>query len=169
MISSFISKIINPSKTIQLIVFILSLTLPLDPINADKKSTQLIEIAHYLKIVHDKIQKNWQVKSIPLMELHRRYAIFTLWFSPKGKILKIKLSSSSGYDRFDKTLLQSIKKITRYPKPPQSIQQYLKKNGLQISFRRRVFKKKLLPLKRKYDSTVRVPNWRPTPIKRKKN
>ncbi|MCB9641173.1 MAG: TonB C-terminal domain-containing protein [Myxococcales bacterium] len=127
-----------------------------------KESTSpLLLTARYLARVHDRIQKSWETQKLPLMALHKRSATVTVWIDAKGKLKKIKIVQSSGLKSFDHSLLKAIYKSSPFEKPHPSILEDVQKTGLDIVFRKRVFKRKLKPLKLEYKGKTTVPNWTP--------
>lgn len=123
--------------------------------------------ARYMIGVNQKVQKAWKVDSIPLMLRHRLSAVVQLWISPKGKLLRYKLTQESGNKAFDRSLRKAIGQIKRFASPPPTLHKLLRTDGIEITFKRRVFRKKLLPLRTRVRSSVVVPNWRPRVMDRK--
>lgn len=121
---------------------------------------QLQLTARYMASVHQKIQKLWNTKQIPWVELHRRSAIIQMWIDEKGKLKRIKVTQGSQYQPFDKSLLEAIWKAIPYPTPPTGLVKMLQETGIEILFRRRVLQKKLKPLQLQYKKTIVAPNWK---------
>jgi TonB family protein len=138
---------------------------------ADKPSKQraapqpntLLLTAQYLVTVNQQIQKIWDVSEISIMELHNRSAVAQLWIDRRGRLHKYKLTQSSGLKVFDQSLIKAIRKAPPFPAPHKAIRNAIFKGGIEITFRRRVFRKKLLPIKRKYRDTTVMPEWPSTP------
>ncbi|TNE49762.1 MAG: TonB C-terminal domain-containing protein [Deltaproteobacteria bacterium] len=118
-------------------------------------------LARYMAAINKKIQKNWDISSVPLMELHRRTAVVHLFINAKGHLIKFRISQSSGLKSFDNSIIHAVRKSHPFTKPPKAIRKILRKNGSEITIRRRVFRKKLFPNRPHYRGTVVVPNWRP--------
>ena len=123
--------------------------------------SQMVLMARYLKTVYDQVIKNWDAKKIPLMKLHQRHAVAQLIINKQGRLIKFRLTHSSGVKLLDRTLIKAIKRANPFPPPAPVLRKLLITDGLEIAFRRRVFRKKLYPLKTKYRGTAVVPNWRP--------
>ena len=127
----------------------------------NSETSPLVLTARYLVHLHDKIQKAWDIQKLPLMDVHKRSTTLTLWIDAQGKLQKIKIAQSSGLDAFDHSLLKAVYKASPFDKPHPSFLEDAQKNGLDIVFRRRVFNRKLEPLKLKHAGENVVPNWTP--------
>lgn len=124
-------------------------------------ANEMILIARYMAEVHEKIQRFWDVKGISLMDLHRRHAVLQLWIDPRGQVIKFRITHSSGLAAMDRSLIAAVRKAHPFVAPPKPIVSLLKTDGLEITIKRRVFLKKLLPTKPHYRGTAVVPNWTP--------
>lgn len=121
----------------------------------------LLLSARYMSVINLKLQKVWNVSSVPLMELHRRIAVVHLFINAKGHVIKFRISQSSGLKSFDRSLIAAVRKAHPFVAPHPKLRKLLKTKGLELSIRRRVFRKKLFPNRPHYRGTVVVPNWRP--------
>lgn len=121
----------------------------------------LLLVARYMNEVHQKVQRFWNVKGISLMDLHRRYAVLQLWLDHKGRVIKFRITQSSNLRAMDRSLIEAVRKAHPFPPPPRGIASLLRNEGLEVTIKRRVFLKKLLPVKPHYRGTAVVPNWRP--------
>ncbi|MEM1007446.1 MAG: energy transducer TonB [Myxococcota bacterium] len=130
------------------------------PKSPSQNKASLLEMARYLAAVHDQVQKNWHPQRISLMEMHKRSATFTLWFTPKGTLRKLKITHSSGSPTFDRTLTHAIIQSAPFPKPPTSILSSAQWQGLEIVFRKRVFHKKRKALKVQHRGQAQAPDWK---------
>lgn len=139
-----------------LIPFALCLLTNFSPAQADGN---LLLTARYLVKIHNRVQNHWKPKGIPLMDLHRRGATMRLWLKKDGQLRRIKVVQSSGHKKFDKSLLKAISKAIPFPKPPKPLIATARNKGFEIVFRRRVFKKKKLPLNRKYKGSSVLYDW----------
>ena len=160
-------KTFHPATIIRSLVCVCLLSFGL-PTAAIAKQDPMLLTARYMTTIHQKLQKNWRSKKIPLMEIHLRSATVTLWLKKNGTLLKAKISNPSGNKAYDKALLASVKRSSPYPALPAHLHTQARKTGLDIVFRPRVFRKKLLPLKRKYKGSATIPNWVPKKSKNKK-
>lgn len=123
--------------------------------------SKMVLMARYLKAVYDQVLQHWDVKRVPLMKLHKQSAVAQLIIDKRGRLIKFRLNHSSKVKMFDKTLIAAIKRANPFPPPAPALRKLLRTQGLEIAFRRRVFRKKLYPLKTQYKGTAVVPNWRP--------
>ena len=137
---------------------------PAPPTAAEEKKAEdssLLLTTRYMTTLHQAIQKKWDTKKIPLMEMHNRSITVTLWIDAQGRLKKLKIVKTSGHKDLDHTLLKAIYKASPFPQPPSAILADIQQEGIDIVFRRRVFDRNLRPLQLDYKGQATVPTWTP--------
>lgn len=136
--------------------------------HAKNEAAIMLKTARYLSSVYQKVYAAWKIKGIPFMELHRRSATLRFWVKANGQLARIRVVQASGHKRFDLSLLRAVTQALPFAKPPHAIRSTVLKEGLEILFRRRVFKKKTLPLNTKYKGKMVLGNWQKKRVQARK-
>lgn len=71
----------------------------------------------YISLIQKKIKENWNVKDL-LSDLS---AIVSFRIYREGKVENIVIEKSSGYEKFDNSIIEAIKKINHWPSFPENI------------------------------------------------
>jgi TonB family protein len=153
-------------RTLPFLLGLLCFVVSATPSNANS----LLLTARYLHKIHKKIEKKWDKRKLPVMELHKRSVTLTVWIGKKGTLLKSKIAQTSGLKSIDKSILKAAATASPFPKPPTALRKTLTTVGMDIVFRPRMFRKKLLKGgKRYYRNVTTAPRWRPriSPPKRR--
>ena len=115
--------------------------------------------------VHGQIQSKWNLRKVALLERHKRSATVSLKINASGFLIESKLVRKSGLVEFDKSLLAAIGAAAPFAPPAPEIRSFLKKKGMEILFRKRIFRRGLLKNKLKYKGTTVAPKWKPKKFK----
>lgn len=133
----------------------------------DTELRKMRQTAAYLSILHKRIQERWQIKKLSWAKLRLLSATVTIWINAKGGLVNMKFQRASGSKHFDASLVRAVQRSSPFPKPPALLRKTARFSGLEIYFRKRVFKRSKVPLKLRFRSTAVAPKWRATPKKRK--
>ncbi len=91
-------------------------------------------IQTYTNDIHRKIKRNWTIPpGVPMDEGISTSLVFKV--EPSGKVIDVKIVSSSGNSVFDNYCRQAIIKSSPLPPPPSELSEEAKKSGLEITFR----------------------------------
>jgi colicin import membrane protein len=91
-------------------------------------------IQTYTTEVHRKIRRNWTIPpGVPMDENLATSLVFKV--EQTGKVIDVRIVSSSGNSVFDNYCRQAIIKSSPLPPPPSELSEEAKKSGLEITFR----------------------------------
>ena len=127
----------------------------------------MILTARYLSTLHSRVQRHWK-PGLSLMELNKLSATVTLHIRPDGRLWKVSLARKSESRAFNRSLLGAVRSAQPFPAPPSFLAREANTTGLEVMFRKRVFRRNLAPLRRRWKGSAVAPDWSKPSKKAKK-